>query len=56
MAKLLPWFPKPEPGQVEWFGNYRGKLPTHGPTCGLGAPELADTDLDLAFIIWLLGT
>jgi len=50
------WFPRPEGDRLPWLTNYRGKLPTHGPTCGIAVPELTTTDADLEFLIWLLGT
>ncbi|MBI3852105.1 MAG: hypothetical protein HY298_17745 [Verrucomicrobia bacterium] len=52
----LPWYPQDEPGQVVWLTNYRGKIPTHGPTCGLDGGELADMDVDLELYTWVLQT
>lgn len=48
------FYPVSEADQIPWLYNYKAKIPTHGPTCGLGTSELASTAYDLTNLIWLL--
>jgi hypothetical protein len=54
MAAKQRYYPGPEPAQVTWLTNYRNKIATQGPTCGLTAGEITDTQADLDFFIFLL--
>ncbi len=45
---LQRYFPSVEAEQVLWLNNYTNKLPTHGPTVGITAPEISDTLQDIA--------
>jgi len=54
MAAKQRYYPGKEPAQVVWLGNFGGKLPTHGPTCGVAAGEITDTVADVVFLVWVL--
>ncbi len=49
-----PYFPRREPDQIPWLNNYKTKIATHGATVGVTAPEIAATQADLTFYVWLL--
>ena len=48
------FFPTTEAGQVVWLTNYALKLPIHGPVCGIGEEEIANTLKDIRYYIWML--
>jgi hypothetical protein len=50
------YFPATEAERVVWLAHYSAKLPIHGPTCGLSPEEIAATQADIAFLIWILQT
>jgi hypothetical protein len=54
MTTKLSYFPKSESDQVPWCTNFRNKIGTHGPTCGIAAAEITDTQADLDFYVFLL--
>ena len=54
MATKQRYYPSNEPAEVIWNTNYRNKIGTHGPTCGLAAGEITDTIADLDYYIFLL--
>ncbi len=56
MAATQRYFPTDEGKQGAWMTNFRDKIPTHGPTCGIAATQITDTVADMNFNIWLLGT
>ena len=47
------YFPSTEAARLLWVINYRDKIAIHGPTVGLGAAELANTQGDLDFYLWM---
>ena len=54
MAGKQRYFPGSEPAQVPWCTNFRLKISTHGPTCGLTAGEVTDIIGDVDYYIFLL--
>jgi len=54
MAGKQRYYPSNEPAEITWNTNYRNKIGTHGPTCGLTAGEITDIIADLDFYIFLL--
>ena len=48
------FFPRTEDAQIVWLSHYNLKLPINGPICGISAEEIASTQLDVAYWIWLL--
>ena len=54
MAGKQRYFPAGEPVQVPWCTNFRLKISTHGPTCGLTASEVTDIIADVDYYIFLL--
>ncbi len=47
------YFPTTEAARLAWVMNYRDKIAVHGPTLGLSALEIANTQRDLDFYIWM---
>lgn len=47
-------YPAGEPVQVTWLTSDRNKIATHGPTCGIAAGEVTDTQADLNDCLFLL--
>ncbi len=54
MAIRQRYYPTSESDQVTWLTNYRNKIGTHGPTCGIAAGEVTDTQADLDYFVFLL--
>ena len=54
MATKQRYYPTSEPAQVTWLTNYRNKIGTQGPACGIAAAEVTDTQADLDYNIFLL--
>ena len=48
------FFPRTEDAQIVWLSHYNLKLPNSGPVCGISAEEIASTQQDVAYWIWLL--
>lgn len=48
------FFPNSEAEQIIWLSHYLANLPTHGPVCGLSEAEVAASQTDLQYYIWLL--
>ena len=48
------YFPNTQDGQIVWLSHYNLKLPIYGTSCGITDQELASTQTDLAYYIWML--
>jgi hypothetical protein len=48
------YFPSTEAEQIIWLSNYVTKLPLHAVSCGISELEVANTQTDLHYYIWLL--
>ena len=48
------YFPSTESARLAWAIHYRDMIAVHGPIMGLSAEEIAATQSDLNFYIWLL--
>jgi len=48
------YFPNTQDGQIVWLSHYNLKLPIYGSSCGITDVELASTQIDLAYYIWML--
>lgn len=48
------FFPSTEATQIVWLTHYRSRITVHGPVCGIGPEEIAETLKDLDRYIWIL--
>ncbi len=51
-----PYYPVTEAAQIQWLNNYKLKIPTYGASVGILSVELASTNYDLLFYVWILET
>jgi hypothetical protein len=51
---LQAFFPNIEPERIAWLNNYRAKIAAHGLTLGLSADEIANTQADIDYYVWML--
>jgi hypothetical protein len=47
------YFPTTEAARISWIIHYRDQIAVHGPTVGLSAEEIAATQGELDFYLWL---
>jgi hypothetical protein len=51
---ITSFFPTKIADQIVWLSNYLLMILVHGPICGIGPEEIASTQVDLRYAIWLL--
>ncbi|WP_295446709.1 hypothetical protein [uncultured Thiodictyon sp.] len=47
------YFPQAETDRINWLKHYIARLLKHGPRLGLGAEEMAATQADIDYLIWV---
>ena len=53
IAITTSYFPTTEAARLAWVMHYRDMIAVHGPTLGLSAEEIANTQRELDFYIWI---